>query len=121
MKKRFLPILMLLCFVLTACGSKKPSDVSEGMYNVGTQALETVDDLLAGRTTIDSTLDKLDALLETAGAVENSSYIKDMGITTSIRLFRIMMLDIENGYGSKYDYDDIRETRDQLATYLGKK
>lgn len=131
MKKRLVSLLLVVSLLLSlsACGNSKPENLTQETYNLGKQALEVMDNYLAGKMDektaeeeLSEIYDQLEAVGEAlqekadGGDVDALSYAFSNGhICFTVSSFVLGMLGAENAYGNMYD---CQEMRDNLASDL---
>lgn len=126
MKKRIaflvLPILTIVMF-LVACGSKV--NATDKAISVGRSAIEIADEYLDNNCTADSALRDLEALIEkmeyvdsmpTGTAEEQSQHSADFGVESYLVILNHDIL-MDKYHNDRYD--DIVETRNNIAELIG--
>ena len=128
MKKIVTLLLIILLLTLCSCGGK-PTKMSEGMYQIGLNALDVADQYINGKLTGNRAYDRLEDLYEQAKEEEKynreklgvatlvgTEYAHDTFVTSDILILQLVIGRVD--YGSA-TLSDVIEARDELADTLG--
>lgn len=118
MKRIFAVFLLasLLLSVLCACGSKRMGGISDRAYELGSAALENVDEYIAGRSEAKGTISQLELADLLLGGSECDGD-NDTLISGSVGLLKIYIENKQIGTGTM---EKVKSERDRLADMLGK-
>lgn len=115
--KEIIAILLVFLVVVGGCGNKKPSGVSDEMYETAVKTIKIVDLYLDGEDTLEETSEKLSEIKipdsEIGGEYEN-----DFSVSIQITPFKTTILSIKLGTAT---VSDLKEDRDALAESINYK
>lgn len=125
MLKKLVALLLVVSIVLSvsACGNSKPDTLTKETYDLGKEALNIMDQYLAGKMDAETAekqfskiYDQLEAEGETlqekadGGDIDALSYAFFNGsVCLSVSSFVMGMFALENTYGNTYDCQSIRD------------
>ena len=111
-------ICVLMVLTLISCGGGKPEDMSDGMYQIGLNALSVADQYISGKISGDNAYHRLEEFYEQTEAQKEyceeigTEYRRDVLVSSNI-----LRLQINVYWGSMAE---VLDCRDSLAETLGK-
>jgi hypothetical protein len=114
-KIKFLLCVLIFCVFSISCGSnKKPSGISDEVYQNAVYVVKATDLYLNGESTIEDAYKKIDSVKDTDAEVAS----EDWGIEVSIQSIKARCLGVKVGSNT---LSDLKESRDELAKEINYK
>lgn len=122
-KRRFIvPFFTISIIIFIICYpffNTKPNDLSDSHYKAACKVLEITDDYLDYTITADECYDKIETIQSTLNGY-NSNVTEDVIVESQIFNLKIN-ISSANRKSSDTTFNDIVESRNELAKYIGKK
>lgn len=84
MRKIFLSGALIVCLLLGACGNGKPSNISQEVYDIGLDAVETIEMYQDGKMAQDEAVNRLKSFTDAIDAAMDENNIYESNVKTYV-------------------------------------